>query len=84
VGDSTCAHSITDEIYCGARLQTLCTVLIVGFDGMVLCLVGMAIILLVAVRFCVTVTFLLAQIVLISDEESIQQCIATSLSSSRD
>jgi hypothetical protein len=45
VSDSTCAYSVADEIYCGTRLQELCTVFLLGFDGIICCLSGMLIIL---------------------------------------
>jgi hypothetical protein len=45
VSDSTCAYSIADEIYCGTRLQDLCTVFLLGFDGTVCSLTGMIILL---------------------------------------
>lgn len=45
VSDSTCAYSIADEIYCGTKLQELCTMFLLGFDGVVCCLGSMLIIL---------------------------------------
>lgn len=50
MSDSTCAYSIADEIYCGTKLQELCTMFLLGFDGVVCCLGSMLIILVCAVR----------------------------------
>jgi hypothetical protein len=50
VSDSTCAYSIADEIYCGTKLQELCTMFLLGFDGVVCCLGSMLIILVCTVR----------------------------------
>lgn len=50
MSDSTCAYSIADEIYCGTKLQDLCTMFLLGFDGTICCLAGMLIILVSSVR----------------------------------
>lgn len=52
VSDSTCAYSVTDEIYCGAELQSMCTVFLLGFDGMMCSLAGMVLILVCMVLSC--------------------------------